>query len=124
MNRPNRRPSGFVSRLGAGGLGLLGRMIGRPQLGWPGLEKWLLMGILVLQVPMWFGAGGWPSVWKLEAQVQEKKREIAAQRFQIEELEAEVRDLQTGLQSAEERARYEMGLMRPGERFVQIVRTP
>ena len=124
MNRPNRRPSGFVSRLGAGGLGLLGRMIGRPQLGWPGLEKWLLVGILVLQVPMWFGAGGWPSVWKLEAQVEEKKLEIAAQRFQIEELEAEVRDLQTGLQSAEERARYEMGLMRPGERFVQIVRTP
>ncbi|MBM3377696.1 MAG: hypothetical protein FJY38_05800 [Betaproteobacteria bacterium] len=124
MNRPNRRPSGFVSRLGAGGLGLLGRMIGRPQLGWLGLEKWLLVGILVLQVPMWFGAGGWPSVWKLEAQVEEKKLEIAAQRFQIEELEAEVKDLQTGLQSAEERARYEMGLMRPGERFVQIVRTP
>jgi len=124
LNRPNRRPSGFVSRLGAGGLGLLGRMIGRPQLGWLGLEKWLLVGILVLQVPMWFGAGGWPSVWKLEAQVEEKKLEIAAQRFQIEELEAEVKDLQTGLQSAEERARYEMGLMRPGERFVQIVRTP
>lgn len=124
MNRPNRRPSGFVSRLGVGGLGLLGRMIGRPQLAWPGLQKWLLAGIVVLQVPMWFGAGGWPSVWKLEAQVEEKKLEIAAQRLQIEELEAEVKDLQSGLQSAEERARYEMGLMRPGERFVQIVRTP
>ncbi|MFM1827418.1 MAG: cell division protein FtsB [Pseudomonadota bacterium] len=99
-------------------------MIGRPQWGWPGLEKWLLLGILVLQVPMWFGAGGWPSVWKLEAQVEAKKLEIAAQHSQIEELEAEVLDLRTGLESAEERARYEMGLMRPGERFVQIVRTP
>lgn len=96
-------------------------MIKLPRgLRWPSVSGWLFLGVLSLQFPLWFGQGGWIQVWKMQADHDERLERIAAQRSEIQELEAEVRDLQSGLVAAEERARYEMGLMRPGERFVQV----
>ena len=77
--------------------------------------------IVVIQLPLWLGKGGWLRVWELDQQV-------AAQRVQNARLEArnagvaaEVRDLKQGLEAVEERARYELGLVRPDEVFFQIV---
>jgi cell division protein FtsB len=96
-------------------------MIRLPRgLRWPSVSGWLLLAVLSLQLPLWFGQGGWIQVWKMQADHDERLERIQAQRAEIQELEAEVRDLQSGLVAAEERARYEMGLMRPGERFVQV----
>lgn len=93
-------------------------------MGRPSVQQLLLVAVLLIQIPLWFGHGGWLDVWRLEHRLAEEEAKVAQQRQLIEELEAEIRDLQTGLSAAEERARYELGLMRPGERFVQIVRPP
>ncbi|MDP2171909.1 MAG: cell division protein FtsB [Rhodocyclaceae bacterium] len=84
---------------------------------WP---TWVLVVLLAaLQYPLWFGKGGW-------FRVQEMERQLAAQREVNQTLEArnasheaEVRDLKTGYEAIEERARYELGLVKEGEIFVQ-----
>lgn len=84
---------------------------------WP---TWVLVVLLAaLQFPLWFGKGGL-------LRVQEMERQLAAQREvnrQLEvrnaSLEAEVRDLKSGYEAIEERARYELGFVKDGEVFVQ-----
>jgi cell division protein FtsB len=64
-------------------------------------------------------------------QVQELRNELAAQkqanelaRQQNEQLANEVRDLREGLEMVEEKARSELGMVKPNEIFVQIQRKP
>lgn len=85
------------------------------------LTRILLVGLLLLQFPLWFGEGGWIRVWWLERQIDQKLVQNDQQKYRIRELEAEVRDLRKSPRAAEERARYELGLILPGERFVQWV---
>ena len=75
--------------------------------------------ILLLQYPLWFGKGGWYRVWDMD-------RQLSAQRDVNQKLEqrnaaldAEVRDLKSGYDAIEERARFELGLVKDGEVFVQ-----
>jgi cell division protein FtsB len=85
---------------------------------WP---TWVLVALIVLlQYPLWLGKGGWLRVWDMD-------RQVAAQRDVNQKLEtrnagldAEVRDLKTGFDAIEERARYELGLVKQGEVFVQV----
>ena len=77
--------------------------------------------IVAVQLPLWLGKGGWLRVWELD-------QHVAAQRAQNVKLEArnagiaaEVHDLKQGLEAIEERARYELGLVRPDEVFFQTV---
>ena len=86
----------------------------------------LLAGILsalivLIQYPLWLGKGGWLRVWQIERDV---SREISKNN-QLEGrnigLEAEVRDLKQGTEAIEERARYELGMVRQDEVFFQIV---
>ncbi|MEY2776654.1 MAG: hypothetical protein RLY30_752 [Pseudomonadota bacterium] len=86
----------------------------------PTLSQTLLAALVLMQWPLWFGQGGWFHVWRLERDLEDRRAKVQAQREQIEALEAEVRDLQTGLSAVEERARYELGLKRPGEKFFQF----
>lgn len=86
----------------------------------PTLSQTLLAVLVLMQWPLWFGQGGWFHVWRLERELADRRAKVQAQREQIEALEAEVRDLQTGLSAVEERARYELGLKRPGEKFFQF----
>lgn len=86
---------------------------------------YILLGILIgLQYPLWLGDGGALALWKL-------KREIAAQRSESGKLrernlalEAEVRDLKEGYEAVEERARAELGMVRRGETFYQMIENP
>ena len=77
--------------------------------------------ILLLQYPLWLGKGGWLRVWSLDQQVQEQKEANAGLRQRNGALDAEVRDLKQGFEAIEERARYELGLIKQDEIFFQVV---
>jgi cell division protein FtsB len=77
--------------------------------------------IVLLQYPLWFGKGGWLRVWSLERQVQEQRQTNEALAQRNGALDAEVRDLKQGFEAIEERARYELGLIKQDEIFFQVV---
>src|SRR2546422_5591907 len=77
--------------------------------------------ILLLQYPLWLGKGGWLRVWSLDQQVQEQKEANARLSQRNGALDAEVRDLKQGFEAIEERARYELGLIKQDEIFFQVV---
>ena len=81
----------------------------------------LAVSILLLQYPLWLGKGGWIRVWGLDRQLQEQKETNAKLRQRNGALDAEVRDLKQGFDALEERARYELGLIKPDEVFFQVV---
>jgi cell division protein FtsB len=84
--------------------------------------SYVLAGLLLLlQYPLWLGKGGWLRVWDLDRQVAAQKDRNDALQARNGGLEAEVADLKQGLDAVEERARYELGLVRPDEVFFQIV---
>jgi len=88
-------------------------------------EKWLrftlVIFIILLQYPLIFGTSSVLNVWRLSRQIdnQEKENSNLAKRNQA--LEAEVIDLQKGLDAAEERARSELGMIKNKETFYHIV---
>ena len=79
---------------------------------------WLL---LVLQYQLWFGPGGARDAWRLQQTVAAQRQQNELLRQSNDALEAEVKDLKSGLEAVEERARRELGMIRDGEVFYQIV---
>ena len=77
--------------------------------------------IVVIQFPLWLGKGGWLRVWDLDQQVAAQRAQNAKLEARNAGIAAEVRDLKQGLEAIEERARYELGLVRPDEVFFQTV---
>ncbi|MBI5786884.1 MAG: cell division protein FtsB [Rhodocyclales bacterium] len=85
---------------------------------WP---TWVLVALIVLlQYPLWLGKGGWLRVWDMDRQLAEQREVNQKLEGRNAGLDAEVRDLKTGFDAIEERARYELGLVKPGEVFVQV----
>jgi cell division protein FtsB len=76
--------------------------------------------IAALQFPMWLGKGGWLEVRHLDRQVGAQKEANAKLRLRNEALEADVRDLKTGNEAIEERARAGLGMVRADEVFFQL----
>jgi cell division protein FtsB len=76
--------------------------------------------ILLLQYPLWFGKGGWYRVWDMDRQVAAQRDVNQKLELRNAALDAEVRDLKSGYDAIEERARYELGLVKDGEVFVQV----
>ncbi|MES2740109.1 MAG: cell division protein FtsB [Pseudomonadota bacterium] len=77
--------------------------------------------LLLIQYPLWLGKGGWLRVGDLEAQVgvaHQKNAELLARNAK---LDSEVRDLKDGTGAVEERARFELGMVKQNEIFVQIL---
>lgn len=85
---------------------------------WPTLVLTLL--VVALQYPLWIGKGGWLRVWEVEQQLDAQKEANRKLEQRNTGLEAEVRDLKTGYEAIEERARFELGLTKADEVFVQI----
>jgi cell division protein FtsB len=81
----------------------------------------LVAFILLLQYPLWLGKGGWLRVWDIDRQVQGQKQTNAKAQLRNGALDAEVRDLKQGFDAIEERARYELGMIRQDEIFFQVV---
>ena len=85
----------------------------------------LLLVLVVLagliQYPLWMGRGGWLSVWDMQEHVTTQRSINDGLRARNVALLAEVEDLRSGTEAAEERARAELGMMRQGELFVQVL---
>jgi cell division protein FtsB len=77
--------------------------------------------IVLIQYPLWFGKGGWLRVWEVNRQLDAQHDKNRALETRNAALAAEVRDLKQGTEAIEERARYELGLIRADEIFIQIV---
>lgn len=76
--------------------------------------------IAALQYPMWLGKGGWLKVRDLDRQLDAQREENARLQARNEALDADVRDLKTGHEAIEERARAELGMVRGDEVFFQL----
>ncbi|TCT08549.1 cell division protein FtsB [Paralcaligenes ureilyticus] len=81
----------------------------------------LLLLALIIQYPLWWGKGGWGRVHELQKQVATQHDTNDALLARNNALAAEVQDLKTGTQAVEERARGELGMVKDGEIFVQIL---
>jgi cell division protein FtsB len=84
----------------------------------------LALLILALQYPMWLGKGGWLQVRELTRQVEAQRQANAALEARNAALDADVRDLKTGFEAIEERARSELGMIRRDEVFFQLPPEP
>ncbi len=81
----------------------------------------LLLILILLQLKVWFGEGGFSDVRRLEQRVEEQAEENAVLEQRNRKLQAEVEDLRQGLGAVEERARSELGLIKENEEFYQVV---
>lgn len=90
--------------------------------------RWLAVGLLtvivLLQAPLWIGKGGWLRVWDVDRQLQLQKEINHTLEMRNAGLDAEARDLKQGYEAIEERARFELGMVRHDEVFVQIPDRP
>jgi cell division protein FtsB len=82
----------------------------------------LITLLVILNAQLWFGRGSLPNVSRLEEDVQAQKASNEEARRTNEQLNAEVNDLKEGLNMVEERARQELGMVKPNEIFVQIAK--
>jgi len=78
--------------------------------------------LAAIQYPLWLGKGGWVRVWEIDRQLAAQKGKNAELAARNAALDAEVRDLKEGLDAIEERARYELGMVKQDEIFFQIVK--
>jgi cell division protein FtsB len=85
---------------------------------WPTLV--LVVLIALLQYPLWLGKGGWLRVWDYDRQLQAQREVNQKLEQRNAALDADVRDLKSGYEAIEERARYELGMIKEGEIFVQV----
>ncbi|HEV2111257.1 MAG TPA: cell division protein FtsB [Gammaproteobacteria bacterium] len=94
-------------------------------LGWRRLVPLVLLLLLaLLQYQLWFGVGSVPSAMRLRSQAEDQAAENAGLAKRNAALQAEVADLKQGQAAIEERARTELGMVKKGESFYQIVQAP
>jgi len=80
----------------------------------------ILLGLLlILQAQLWFGRGSIPNVSQMKIRLEEAKAQNLKAQNENDRLAAEVRDLKEGLEMVEEKARGELGMVKPNEIFVQ-----
>jgi cell division protein FtsB len=77
--------------------------------------------IVLVQYPLWLGKGGWVRAWENDRQLAAQAAHNRRLQARNDALEAEVRDLKQGTEALEERARFELGMVRSDEVFVQLV---
>ena len=86
--------------------------------------RWLALVFLALiaalQYPMWLGRGGWLQVRALDGEVREQRAANAKLKERNDALDADVRDLKTGFDAIEERARSGLGMVRHDEIFFEF----
>ena len=76
--------------------------------------------ILLIQYPLWLGKGSWMRAWQVEQDLNNQMKNNEGLAVRNAGLAAEVNDLKTGTEAIEERARYELGLVKSDEIFFQI----
>ena len=76
--------------------------------------------IVAIQYPLWLGKGGWLRVWDVDRQLDAQQAKNTRLETRNNALAAEVKDLKQGHDAIEERARYELGMVKNDEVFFQI----
>jgi cell division protein FtsB len=80
----------------------------------------LLLLLALVQAELWAGKGGRSHVVQLQLQLQAQQQANDAARMRNQRLAAEVNDLKEGLEMVEEKARSELGMVKPDEILVQL----
>ncbi|MFN7726232.1 MAG: cell division protein FtsB [Rubrivivax sp.] len=80
--------------------------------------------LLAVQADLWLGRSSLPYVMSLQTQLREQQAINDAARQRNQRLLAEVSDLKEGLEMVEEKARSELGMVRPDEILVQVTPQP
>lgn len=80
--------------------------------------------ILAIQYPLWLGKGGWLRAWEVDRQLEAQRDRNGRLEARNAAIAADVRDLKQGLDAIEERARYELGMVKHDEVFFQFVERP
>ncbi len=81
----------------------------------------LVLLLAIIQYPLWWSHGGWLRVHELQQQLAQQTDKNNTLKLCNERVQGEVQDLQNGTSAVEERARYEMGMVKDSEVFVQFV---
>jgi cell division protein FtsB len=82
----------------------------------------LLALLVAVQGDLWFGKGNWPYVMSLRSQLDVQLAANDKARTRNARAAAEVADLKTGLEMVEDKARSELGMLRPDEILVQVTK--
>lgn len=77
--------------------------------------------IIALQYPLWLGKGSWLKVWEVDQELKKQQAENERLKSRNAYLDAEVKDLKTGYEAIEERARSELGMVKQDEVFFQVI---
>ena len=80
----------------------------------------LIALIALVHAELWFGKGGVPRMLDLRGKLAEQQTENLSAKARNAQLNAEVRDLKEGLEMVEEKARFELGMVKPDEILVQV----
>jgi len=78
--------------------------------------------LLAIQAQLWLGKGGLPRGAQLRAELAQAQAANSVARSRNAQIEAELRDLREGLEMVEEKARFELGMIKPDEIYVQVRR--
>lgn len=84
----------------------------------------LFVLLIFLQFKLWLGEGGFTEVARLEDRVEQQRKQNDDLFQRNAQLQAEVEDLRERLDAVEERARSELGMIKPAEQFYQVVPPP
>jgi cell division protein FtsB len=76
--------------------------------------------LLLVQAELWFGKSGLPYVMLLDKQLTDQRSLNHTARARNAQMSAEVSDLKEGLEMVEEKARAELGMVKPNEILVQV----
>ena len=80
----------------------------------------LIVLLVIIHAQLWVGRGSLTNVAALQRKLDQQKTANAQARLVNEQLASEVEDLRAGLGMVEERARIELGMVKPNEIFVQV----
>ncbi len=80
----------------------------------------LALLLALFHAQLWMGRGSIPSVRQMQQRLDEQLAKNTLAQVKNDQLAAEVKDLQEGLEMVEEKARSELGMVKPNEMFVQI----
>lgn len=81
----------------------------------------ILLGLaVVIQYPLWLGKGGWLKVWESDRLLRQQREVNRQLELRNAGLEAETRNLKSGLEAVEERSRFELGMVKGDEVFFQL----
>jgi cell division protein FtsB len=81
----------------------------------------LILLITLLQYRLWYGDGGIEEIKAYQQRLDDLQQQVEEKRERNEALYAEVEDLRKGQEAVEERARDELGMIREGETFFQVL---